>query len=193
MEKNNYKNKVKKNIHTQHLNNDYVWIIQVTLMAFILSIALSFLSDTIIPNVNILVSILILILFVFMGIIFDMIGVSVTVAEKKVFNSMAAKKIKGAKTAIELINNNSKVSSFCNDVVGDICGIISGAAGLTIATSLSNMFNINSIIICLIMTSVLAALTIGGKALGKSYAINKANNILYVFSKTIDFITFNGK
>ena len=119
-----------------------------------------------------------------------MVGISVTVADKKVFNSMASKKVKGAKTALKLIKINSKVSSFCNDVIGDICGILSGGAGVTIATSLSTMYSLNPVFVTLIVTSLIAALTIGGKACGKSIAINKANRILFVFSKTLDIITF---
>ena len=159
-------------------------------MAFILSLALSFASDTIIPNVPLFFSVLILVFFILLGIVFDMVGVSVTVADKKVFNSMAAKKVKGSKTALLLIKNNSKVSSFCNDVIGDICGVLSGAAGITIGASIASSTSINLIIINLVLTSLIASITIGGKAIGKSFAINKANNILYKFSNFIDIVTF---
>lgn len=186
-----YNEKVKKDNRIAHFNKDTVWIIQIILMTFFLSLALSFASDTIIPNVPLVFSILILFFFILLGIIFDMVGVSVTVADKKVFNSMASKKVKGAKTALMLIKNNSKVSSFCNDVIGDICGVLSGAAGITIGTIIANNTNVNIIIISLILTSFIASITIGGKAIGKSYAINKANNILFKFSKLIDILTFH--
>ena len=81
--------------------------------------------------------------------------------------------------------NADKVSSFCNDVIGDICGIISGSAGVIIATFLANTFEINIFIVTLLVTAIIAALTIGGKALGKSIAINKSNYILYEFSKLV--------
>lgn len=118
-----------------------------------------------------------------------MIGVSVTVAEEEVFHSMASKKVKSAKTALSLIKINSKVSSFCNDVVGDVCGIISGSAGVTIAMSISKALNFSFVITSLIVTSLIASITIGGKALGKSYAINKSNSILYSFARFIDLVT----
>lgn len=185
-----YNEKVKKDNRVAHLNKDTIWIIQIILMAFILSLALSFASDTIIPNVPLFFSVLILVFFILLGIVFDMVGVSVTVADKKVFNSMAAKKVKGSKTALLLIKNNSKVSSFCNDVIGDICGVLSGAAGITIGASIASSTSINLIIINLVLTSLIASITIGGKAIGKSFAINKANNILYKFSNFIDIVTF---
>ena len=118
-----------------------------------------------------------------------MVGISVTVADKKVFHSMAAKKVSGAKTALKLIANNSKVSSFCNDVIGDICGILSGTAAGTIAILLANKLNFNIFYVSLIITSIIAALTIGGKALGKSITINHSNNILYKFSCVIKVFT----
>ena len=46
-------------------------------------------------------------------------------------------------------------------------------------------FLIVTVIITLIVTALIAALTIGGKALGKSFAINKSNFILYEFAKII--------
>ena len=47
----------------------------------------------------------------------------------RVYHAMSSKKIKGAKKAVSFKKNADKVSSFCNDVIGDICGIISGSAG----------------------------------------------------------------
>lgn len=185
-----YSDKTKKNNRILHLDKDTFWIIEITIIAFSLSIALSFFSETVISNTSVLVSIIVLVLFIALGIIFDMIGVAVTVADKKVFNSMAAKKVKGSKVALKLIKNNSKVSSFCNDVVGDICGILSGSAGVTIALAIAGSSNILSMISSLIVTSLIAAFTIGGKAVGKSFAINKANKILYIFSKFLSIITF---
>ncbi len=185
-----YSEKSKKDSRILHLDKNVVWIIEITILAFTMSLILSLFSDTVISNSTAIVSIIVLVVFIVLGIVFDMIGVAVTVADPKVFNSMAAKKVKGSKTALKMIKNNSKVSSFCNDVIGDICGILSGSAGVTIAIAISNEFSFNLMTANLIMTSIIAALTIGGKAIGKSYAINKSNRILYLFSKTLNVITF---
>lgn len=185
-----YSSKVKKNNRVSHLDKNTIWTIEVTILAFTLSLLLSLFSEVVISNSTVIISIIVLIAFIGLGILFDMIGVSATVADAKVFNSMAAKKVRGSKTALKMIKNSAHVSSFCNDVVGDICGILSGGAGVTIAVSLANTTSFNPIVINLIVTSFIAAFTIGGKALGKSFAINKANKILYTFSKTIDVITF---
>ncbi|WDC83794.1 hypothetical protein PL321_14940 [Caloramator sp. mosi_1] len=78
----------------------------------------------------------VLISIIFVGIIFDIIGVAVTAAEEAPFHSLASRKVKGAKTAVKLIRNADKVSNFCNDVIGDICGVVSGAAGAIIISKL---------------------------------------------------------
>lgn len=175
------KEKINKN------KKDWNWIIRIMIIAFLISFAFSFTSEMIIPNVNILVGILLLILFILLGVLFDMIGVAVTAADEKPFHSMNSRKVKGADIAVKFKKNADKVASFCNDVVGDICGVVSGSAGATIALSLSNIFHMNPFLITLLVTSIIAALTIGGKAIGKSYAINKSNLILYQFAKTISY------
>ncbi len=164
---------------------DWKWIIKILIVAFSISLAFSFIAELTIPNVNIAIGIILVITFIIIGVIFDMIGVAVTAADEKIFNSMSARKVKGARLAVIFKKSADKVSSFCNDVIGDVCGIISGSAGVIIATSIANRFNFNSLWTSLIITAIIAALTIGGKAIGKSYAINKSNVILYRFAKFI--------
>ena len=161
------------------------WTIKIIIMTFIISFIFSALSETIMPKVNVLVSIIALIIFILIGIIFDMVGVAITTCDIKPFHSMNSKKLKYAKTGIMLINNQAKVSSFCNDVIGDICGIISGSAGVIIASTLSDKLNIDLFIISLIITSTIAALTIGGKSLGKTIALKNNTAIIKTFSKII--------
>ena len=178
--KEKYSNKTKKIIKDKR-KVDVRWVVLISMLSFIISLIFSFIGETIIPNAHIFISSILVFAFIFLGILFDMIGISVTVADIKTFNSMATKKVKGASLAVRLIKNADKVSSFCNDVIGDICGIISGSTGLSIAIVVSNKLNLPLISVTLIITAVIAALTIGGKALGKSFAINKSNDILYKF------------
>ena len=112
-------------------------------------------------------------------------GVAVNSADEKVFHSMNSRKVKGSKVAVLFKKNADKVSSFCNDVIGDICGIISGAAGTTIAIGLADKLNVDLLFVNLTVAAVIAALTIGGKAMGKSFAMNKSDIILYEFAKII--------
>ncbi len=162
---------------------DIKWVLKITVLAFILSICFSFLCEIALPKVDIIVEVLLIFLFILLGVLFDMVGVAVTSAEIEPFNSMSSRKVKGAKTAVKLIQRADKVSSFCNDVIGDICGIVSGSAGAIVSVSLATAFSISPLLTTLITTASIASLTIGGKALGKSYAVNKNNIILYKFAK----------
>ncbi len=164
---------------------DFKWIFKIMALAFVISITFSFISETVLPNVNVIIGILLVIIFILLGVIFDMIGVSVTSADEKPFHSMNSRKVKGAGVAVKFKKSADKVSSFCNDVIGDICGIVSGSAGTIIAIALANSLHVDKFVITLVVTALIASLTIGGKALGKSYAINKSNLILYKFAKFI--------
>jgi len=184
-----YKEKYSKKASKKPIKNkrlvDYKWIVTVTILAFFISLIFSFFSEAIIPNASSIVTIIVILLFIGIGILFDMIGIAITVADIKTFNSMATKQVKGAKLAVKLIQNNEKASSFCNDVIGDICGIISGSAGVALSSILSESLNINLFITSLFITAIIAALTIGGKAIGKATAINKSTPILFQFSRVI--------
>lgn len=102
-------------------NSELKWFIIVFITTFILSIVFSFISTNAISYLELFPAILILILTIFVGIIFDIIGVAVTVAKEEEMHAKASKKIQGAKTSIKLIRNSSKVSNICADVIGDIC------------------------------------------------------------------------
>jgi len=164
---------------------NFKWVTTITILAFIISIIFSALSETLIPNVNVIVGILILIIFILIGIIFDMVGVAVQSSDEAPFHSMNSRKVKGADVAVVFKKNADKASTFCNDVIGDICGIISGTAGSIIASTLAVKFDFDQFMTILIITGLVSALTIGGKALGKSIAVNKSNYILYEFAKII--------
>lgn len=166
---------------------DVKWILIISLVSFLISFFFSLFSEIIIPNTTLIISIFSLFIFIFLGILFDMIGISVTVSDIKTFNSMASKQVRGANLAVKFIKNSEKVSSFCNDVIGDICGIVSGGAGVSIAHSISNTFDVPFLYCTLLITSIIASLTIGGKAIGKSFAINKSNVILYRFVSILSF------
>ena len=150
-----------------------------------MSFGLSYVSQVTIPNLSLFFGILITLLFIGIGILFDIIGVSVTSSDETVFHSMNSRKVPGADIAVKFKKNASKVSNFCCDVVGDVCGIISGTAATAIATILANQFNWSLLFTGLFVAAIVAALTIGGKALGKGFAINKSDIILYEFAKTV--------
>ena len=102
-------------------NSELKWFITVFITTFILSIVFSYISTNAISYLELLPAIIILIITIFVGILFDIIGVAVTVAKEEEMHAKASKKIQGAKTSIKLIRNSSKVSNICADVIGYIC------------------------------------------------------------------------
>ena len=161
------------------------WIVTIIVVSFVISFCLSFVANTTIPHLSLVFGIIITLIFILIGILFDIIGVAVTSADEAVFHSMNSRKVKGANVAVKFKKNAEKVSSFCCDVIGDICGVISGAAGTTIAAILITKYNFNFLMVGLLVTAVISSLTIGGKAIGKSFAINKSDIILYEFAKFV--------
>jgi CBS domain containing-hemolysin-like protein len=157
----------------------YRWVLQVFTMAIALSAALSLASESMLEGAGVAVAVLILAVFIFLGIVFDVVGVAVTAADPRPFHSMAAHKEKGAKEALMLLRNASRVSSVCNDVVGDICGIVSGTTGAVIVARLQGALNVQTVLLSVAVTALVSGLTIGGKALGKTFAIEKSTKVVY--------------
>ena len=135
---------------------------------------------------GIVTAFLILLIIIFVGIIFDIIGMAVASADEKPFHSMASRKVPGASDAIKLLRNAERVSSICNDVVGDICGVISGSASATIAALILANVRIGwPRAVSLVMSALCAGLTVGGKAIGKTVAVNSATAIVHGVGKMI--------
>ena len=165
------------------------WVIIITLVSFLLSSVLSLGSSSLLRDVNIFLAFLIVLLIVLIGIVFDVIGTAVTAADESPFHAMASRKMYGAKQSIKLIRNANKVSSFCNDVIGDICGVISGTASAFILVKISTSASpFISKLADLSLTGMVASLTIGGKAFGKTIAIKNSNYIVYKVGVILKFI-----
>lgn len=164
------------------------WTIIVFLITFILALLFSSLSN-ILGSLNNYFLIMATLLVIIIGILFDTIGTASLSCDIKSLHSKASQKIKGSKEAVMLAKNATKVSSICNDVVGDICGIVSGSL---VTILIANLFvNKDLSIYNIIITSVLSSLTVGGKALGKTYAVKKSNDIIYRVGRLIS--NFNRK
>lgn len=107
---------------------------------------------------------------------------------------MAANKVKGAKKAVNLVKNASKVSNILNDVVGDICGIISGATVAVIIVKIASIYTIkDTLIITAVLNGFVAAITVGGKAFGKHIAMENASEIVRKAGYVSQFFSFSKK
>jgi len=158
------------------------WAVKATVISFFMTIAFSLFSELIVRTASVYISALIVLLLVLISIAFDMIGTAMASAEQAPFVAMSSRKVRGAKEVLGLIKNTDKVCSICNDIVGDICGIVSGAATSAIIYNVVIARNISSSLIEMIFTiffsAVVACLTIGGKAFGKTIALKRSKDIL---------------
>ena len=167
-------------------NKTIRWVVTIFFVTIFISGLITFASNEIMADSTISVAFVILFAIVFIGIIFDIIGVAVTSADEKPFHSMAARKVPGAQEAIRLMRNAERVSSICNDVVGDICGVVSGSASAAIAVQVLDNFAFTfPALITLLMSALVAGLTVGGKAVGKTFAIKSCTKIVHTVGKII--------
>ncbi len=162
------------------------WVVTIFLVTMLVSGAITLVSDIIMEASTMTVAFLILLIIVLVGIVFDIVGVAVTSADEKPFHSMAARKVPGAQEAIRLLRKAERVSSICNDVVGDICGVVSGSASATIAAQVLHNFEFTwPQLVGLLMSALVAGLTVGGKAIGKTFAIGSCTEIVHSVGRVI--------
>lgn len=163
------------------------WVITIFFVTLFVSGAISLASEELMAMSHIVVAFLILLAIVLLGIIFDVVGVAVTSADEKPFHSMAARKVPGSQESIMLLRNADRVGSICNDVIGDICGVVSGSASATIAVQiLSSGVQFSwPRAVSLLMSAAVAALTVAGKAIGKNLAINSCTQIVHTVGRII--------
>lgn len=165
--------------------NSKSWVIWIALITFTLSLLFSFISNTVISKLNIFWGLIALIVVILIGVLFDLVGVAVTVANEEDFHAQASKKIKGSKTAIKMIRNSAKVSNFCADVIGDVCGVLSGAIGAMIALRLTENYGMSESL-QFIVSAIVASATVGGKAFTKEIAKQNSTIIVSFVSKFIN-------
>ena len=171
---------------------DWKWTLIVFLLSLVISVALGLLSSTL-ETLDLFYGFLILLFVIALGVAFDFIGIAVATADVGGFHSMASRgNPMGAKGAW-LIKNANKVSSFCNDVIGDISGILSGAIGATIALKLFISESALGFWGNLIVTAAISAVTVGGKALFKGVALEYSQETVAFLSRVLCFFSFSGR
>lgn len=151
------------------LKNSLNWTLGIAVITFVLAALFSIVSTFILSGVTWAVGMIIVLIIVLVGVIFDTIGVAATAAEEAPFHAMAAERVSGAKEAVLITKNADRFANFCNDVIGDIAGIISGTASAFVVIQLAQQIgqgenSAYQFWISVIFTSVVASLTVGGKA-----------------------------
>jgi len=164
------------------------WLITTFILTFALAMVFGGVSNVVIEKMNLIMAIIVLVLVIALGIVFDMIGMAIATCEEAPFHAKAAKKHSGAKEVLRLLKAKDKATNISNDLIGDICGIVSGSAGALIAIKLSTLFNIDVVIVSLVLSAFVAMITVGGKAIGKGISMNNAENIMYMVGAVIHLV-----
>jgi len=154
------------------------WLIKIVLISLVASIVFTLASTEILGNTGYIMSFAILAIFIIVGIVFDVIGIAVTAATEAPFNSMATRRQRGAAEALRLVKNANRVTCYCNDVIGDVTGIVSGTTAALIAARLMDGFNTENLLFPVLISAIVTGLTVGGKAVGKTLAFNMSTEIV---------------
>lgn len=163
------------------------WTVTVLILSFVLSVFFSFITSTLMESLTLFFAFMLLLVIIAVNIFFDMIGTAVQSAEERPFHSLAARKATGAKESISVIRHAPQLANLCCDVIGDIAGIISGATTALIVAELVAAFNLKGILPSLILTGLVGALTIGGKAMSKGISMQNGNSIVFAVGKMMYF------
>lgn len=169
---------MKKNQENKKEQSEMKWVVQSFVMTFVLSLIFSYVSTNGVSKLSLLPAILILILVIFLGIIFDIIGVAVTVANEEEFHAKATKKVEGSKNSIQLIKNAPKVANICADAIGDICGVLSGSISALISIKITSYMNL-PFDMQFVLSALVSAVTVSGKAFGKGIANKNSTAIVH--------------
>jgi hypothetical protein len=172
------------------LKNSIRWSVFIFFLTFVFACIFSVVSTMVLEGVAWATGMGIVLLIVVIGVVFDMMGIASTAAQERPFHAMAAERVKGAKHAIHIVRNADRFASFCNDVIGDISGIISGAASTIVILKLFQGADQSAwyYVVLITFTALVSGLTVGGKAIGKTLAIHNATPIILLAGKVFYFM-----
>jgi hypothetical protein len=157
------------------------WVIVISIWTFFIAIIFGYAAQYTLYGIHSLTASFIILLFVvFLGIIFDLVGTAAAAADIAPLNAKAARRVPGAKNGVYLVQNAEQVANFCNDVAGDISGIISGTLATIIVFRLVLVLPVRQgeFFIGIALAALVAAVTVGGKAWGKIIAINHSTEVI---------------
>lgn len=164
-----------------------VYTLVVFVSTFFCASAIAFVSNVVLADMDsFIIGFVLLLAVILLGVVFDIIGTAVSVCGKTHLNAKASRRIPGAKKALALTKNASRVANICNDVVGDICGTVSGGIGTALAAVLISSGGWAGLMCSVVISGCIAALTVAGKALGKNVAIERADHIIFGVGQLLD-------
>lgn len=176
--------KKKKRKSKKKRKNDWlIWGVSVFFLSFVLTVVFSFLTEVSVKDSPSYVCVIVLLVLLILNIGCDVLANAIISVNPEAFHAMASNKIKGAKRAVSFCRNATKLSSIFADVIGDICGIVSGAAGTALVVHIAVLGTTAELIASIGISAVIGALTVGGKAIFKHFAVKYNKQIVFGFAK----------
>lgn len=170
-----------------------LWPLKALIITLVLAAAVNVASELVLDDSKWWVATILTVVILLIGVLFDMIGTAAAACDEGPFLSMASRKVKGGKLAVKLAKKRDVVSSVCCDIVGDICGIVSGVCAASIvADLLIQDGSSGSFWWKVLIYAVISTLTITLKAVGKGIAVKKANGIIYTVAKILSIFRKEG-
>ena len=154
------------------------WGLTILILSFILSVLFSLLTEISVNGSPVYVCIIVLVVLLVLNVGCDIIANAVVSCDVDGFN---------ARRAVSFCKNAEKIGSIFSDVIGDICGIVSGSAGAVLAGFFIVNDSVEGMVISIMISAVISALTVGGKAFAKPIALKYNSKIAFGFAK---FTTF---
>ena len=164
------------------------WLIKIILISVVASVVFTLVSTEILGRAGYIISFTILAAFIIVGIAFDILGIAVAAASEAPFHSMATRRQRGATESLKLIRNANRVTCYCNDVIGDVTGIVSGTTAALIAARLMDGLGTKNLLFPVLIAAVVTGLTVGGKAIGKTIAFNKSTQVVLSVGKLLNIL-----
>ena len=166
------------------LKTNKKWLSQIFFMSLGLSIAFSLLAQLTLSHTNLGISLCLICVLIIISVVADIVGVAVTACNVKPLLENIEKRTFGARFGLKIVKNADKTSSICSDVIGDICSILSGAGGVAITVQLGILMpGVSEFVLALLVNAIIASLSIVGKAVGKTYALNNPLKIVITVGK----------
>ncbi len=171
-----------------------IWPIKALIISFVLSFAVNAGSELVLEDSQWWLASLLTLVILAIGVLFDVIGTATTSCDVEPFLAMASRKVKGAKTAVKLAKNRDVVSSVCCDIVGDVCGIVSGVCAATIVVQVVQFVEgqVWNFLLSVLIYAVISTATITLKAACKKLAVNNAVGIVFGVAKILSVFSREG-
>lgn len=168
----------------------YVWLICLTFLAIFVALVIGFVSEAFLGTNSIPVCIAIILVLLLVAFFGDIIAMAAISGDITHFNSMASRRIKGAKICVKLVKNGDRVASVLSDVLGDVTAIVSGSVGASLAFVILDNTTMHSTLQALTIASVAAVISgiaILAKALAKMIGIKNSTRVIYATGRFLSF------